>query len=227
VTVSAIRPDAAAAAALDAPIVRPVFFCYLDILGDPLRVCTAGRAIAFAGTGDADLDGHTFPGIDPTVVEVSPVRQKEGGSETVTAKLSGLLSLDNELLNTVGDKANWQGRTARLWRVIRDAGRTQQGAVQHYYTGWMTALKIGGSPTEQTIQLSIEGYMAAYTAPSNRSYMDQELFDPGDLSARAAVAIANGISGSPLTSNTPTVGAPGGLPGGFGGGFGIPMQAYR
>ena len=197
------RPDAVASAALDGQVIRPVFFCYLDILGDPLRACTAGRSLKLDGTGDEDLDGFVFDGIDPTVVEIGPVRAKDGGSDAVTAKLSGLVTLDNELLNLVGDPANWQGRTARLWRMIRDEDGAQRGAIQHYYTGWLTALNINLDPAAgQTISLTIEAYLAAYSQASNRSYMDQELFDAGDLSPRAAMAIANGNSGSPLTGNT-------------------------
>lgn len=199
------RPDAAASAAIDAQTIRPVFFCYLDIVGDPLRACTAGKSIAFAQTGDPDLDGFTYDGIDPTVVDIGPVRSKDGGADSVTAKLSGIIVLDAELLNTIGNRANWQGRTARLWRMIRDEDRQQRGAVQHYYTGWMTALDIAGEPGNQTINLTIQSYLAAYSQASNRTYLDQATFDPGDLSARAAIAIANGISGSPLVSNTPVI----------------------
>ena len=88
--------------------------------------------------------------------------------------------------------------------MIRNEAGAQVGAIQHYYTGYMTSLGINGDPQEQSIELAIEGYIAAFGAASNRSYLDQELFDPGDLSARAAIAIANGVSGSPLTNNTPT-----------------------
>ncbi|GAA4218611.1 hypothetical protein GCM10022253_19410 [Sphingomonas endophytica] len=197
------RPDAAAAAALDAAVVRPVFLCFLDILGDPLRACTAGRSLRLSGTGDLDLDDLTFDGLDPTVVEIGPVRAKDGGSDAVSARLSGIVALDAPLLNLVGDPATWQGRTARLWRMIRDADGVQHGAIQHYFTGWMTALAITGDPANgQTITLTIEAYLAAYSQASNRSYMDQALFDPDDLSSRAALAIANGNSGSPLTGNT-------------------------
>ncbi|KTT72614.1 hypothetical protein [Sphingomonas endophytica] len=197
------RPDAAASAALDLQVIRPVFFAYLDILGDPLRACTAGRSLVVQGTGDSELDGFTFDGIDPTVVDIGPVRAKDGGSEAVTAKLSGILTLDAGLLALIGDGATWQGRTARLWRMIRDEDGVQRGAIQSYYTGWMTALSITGDPVGgQTINLTIEAYLAAYSQASNRSYQDQELFDPGDLSARAAIAIANGNSGSPLIDNT-------------------------
>ena len=199
------RPDAAAAAAIDAQFIRPVFFCYLDILGDPLRACTAGRSFAMAGTGDADLDGYTYDGVDPTVVDIGPVRAKDGGTDAVTAKLSGLVSLDSDLLAIIGNPVNWRGRPARLWRMIRDEDGNQQGALQHYYTGWMTSLTILGDPVEgQTINLTVESYLAAYSQASNRTYLQQEDFDPGDFSARATIAIANGNSGSPLVSNTDT-----------------------
>lgn len=209
------RPDSAASAALDADVIRPVFFAELDFVGDPLRANTSGQSVQITGTG-TDLDGKVFDGISADLVEISPVRNKDGGSETVTARLSGIVGLDQELLAIIGDPAKWQGRPARLWRLIRDAFGTQQGAIQHYYTGYMVALKIGGSPASQTIEVSIETYLAAFAQASNRSYLDQELFDPGDLSARAAVAIANGVSGNPLVSNTPTPGNGAGAGGGGG-----------
>lgn len=196
------RMDPTAATALEAKVIRPVFFVYLDIVGDPLYANTSGATIAITGSADPDLN-NTFDGIDPTVVDVGPVRMKDGGSDAVTAKLSGLVSLDEALLNIMGNPANWQGRVARLWRMIRDVNGTQQGAIQHYYTGYMIALDIGGSPQSQTIELTIESYLAAFSQASNRTYLDQESFDPGDQSARAAIAIANGITGNPAISNTP------------------------
>lgn len=205
--------DAAAAAALAGDVIRPVFFAYLDFVGDPLRANTSGHSIAFGPMADPDLSGAVFDGIDPKVVSIGPVRMKDGGSETVRAKLSGIVGLDDELLAIVGNPANWQGRTARLWRMIRDEHGNQAGALQHYYTGYMVAVSIGGSPTSQTIEVSIESYLAAFADASNRTYLDQEAFDPGDYSARAAIALANGISGNPLVALTPTPGVGGG--GGF------------
>lgn len=189
------RPDATASAALDADYIRPGFFGFLDIVGDPIRVNTLGYDITITGSGFQEMDGYTFAGIDGRVVDIDPVRMRAGGSEQVTARLSGLRDLDNATLNTLGDRANWQGRPAMLWRMIRDATGTQQGAIQHYYTGYMVALGIKGDPFEQTIEVAIETYLAAFSAASNRTYLDQERYDPGDLSARAAIAIANGISG--------------------------------
>lgn len=204
------RPDTAASAALDAQVIRPVWFAHLHFLGDPLRANTSGTVITPIGTGKPELDGVTFDGIDPTLVEIGPVRMKEGGSETVRVKLSGLVGLDDELLAIIGDKSKWQGRTAQLWRMIRDEHGTQAGGIQHYYTGWMTACSISGNPQSQTIELAIESYLSAFSAASNRTYLCQEDFDPGDLSARVAIALANGVSGNPLVANTPTPGVVGG-----------------
>lgn len=206
------RPDATAAAAIDQPVVRPAFFCYLDVVDDPVRATTAGKNITFSGTGIADLDGFTYEAIASSLVDVSPVKSAAGGSETVTVRLSGIRGLDTDMLNALGNVANWRGRVARLWRMIRDEAGTQQGAIQHYYTGYMIALDIEGDETSQAIVLKIESYLATFSQASNRTYLDQADFDSGDLSAKAAIAIANGVSGNPITGNTPA--------GGYGGGNG-------
>lgn len=205
------RPDATARAALDALVIRPVWFVYLDVVGDPVRACTAGQSIAFAAgaTGDPDLDGQTFDGINPQFVDIGPVRQKDGGTDSITIKLSGLVTIDTALLAAIGTEANWRGRTARLWRTIRDANGAQQGAIQHIFTGYMTSLPITGAPNgEQTINLSIQSYLAAFSGASGRTYLDQASFDPGDLSATASIALANGTSGSQLVENVGSGGSP-------------------
>lgn len=205
------RPDATASAALDTDYIKPVFFIYLDVLGDVLRANSSGADATPVGTGDADLDGLLFVGIGAAFVDISSVKVQSGGSESVTATLSGIPVIDADVLATIGNRANWQGREARLWRVIRNEANVQQGGFQHYYTGYMTALNIEGSGESQTISVTIETYLAAFSDASNRNYLDQERFDAGDLSARAAIAIANGMSGNPAISNTG-----GGGPGGRG-----------
>lgn len=196
------RPDATASAALDAAYIQPGFFAFLDILGDPIRVTTIGYNAVVSAPEFPEMDGQAFIGIDGRLTDIGEVAMKQGGSDRVIARLSGIRAIDNDTLNTVGDPANWRGRTAMLWRLIRDETGTVQGGIQHYYTGYMMSLGIGGSPDEQTIDVTIESYLAAFSEPSNRSYLDQEKYDPGDLSARAAIAIANGTSGNPLVNNT-------------------------
>lgn len=194
--------DATASAALDAEVVLPVHFIFLDIVGDPLRANTSGRNLTISGSGITNFDG-TYLGIPAKFVSVSDVKASQTGSDTVTAGLSGLINLDNDLLNVLGDKTLWKSRLGQLWRMIRDETRTQQGGVQHYYTGYMTNMQVGGSRQSQTIQVSLENYLAAFASASNATYLNQADFDPGDLSAKASIAIANGVSANPLTSNTP------------------------
>ncbi len=196
-------PDATAGAALGAQVIKPVWFAYLDIDGDPVRCNTSGSDIFVDGTGDPDLDGFTFTGISAKFVDISSVKVGQGGSESVIAKLSGLPEIDSDTLNLIGDPANWQTNVARLWRIIRDETNTQQGGFQPYYTGYMTALDVAGDADQQIISVTIETYLAAFSQASGRNYLSQQIYDSGDLSAKAAIAIANGVSG--LVGNTPTV----------------------
>lgn len=192
----ASRPDATATAALGAAIVRPAVLCWLDILGDPVRATTWPAPLSISGTGDVDLDGYTFEAFDPTLVSISPVKHQDGGSDTVTASLSGLILPDSDLFDVIGDPANWRGRDARLWAAVYNEENVQQGAIWAYHTGKMTSLGIRGSSQGQIIEVSIETYLASIAPASNRTYLDQSYFDSGDESAKASIAIANGISGN-------------------------------
>lgn len=193
-------PDATQAAALDEQVIKPVFFAWLDIDGDPVRANTSGRDITPTGTGDADLDDFTFLGISGDLVTISPVRFRPGGSESVTAELSGIPGIDDDTLDLLADRANWQGRDARLWRIVRNAANVQQGGYHAYYTGKMVALSHGGSPSQGLrLSVTIEGYLSVFSEASNRTYLDQARYDAGDESARAAIAIANGNYGNART----------------------------
>lgn len=190
-------PDAAAGAALAQQVRRPVTFCFLDIADGPIRVTDAPYSFTFppGSTGDADMDGHTFEAVDSRVVSVTTVKAKEGGTDTVTLTLSGLMGVDSDTLNTIGNKANWQGRDARLWKALLDPVTFAIiGGVWSYYTGYMAVPKIVGDKSSQTINLELESYLAFFGQASNRTYLDQNLYDPGDHSAELAIAIANGAS---------------------------------
>lgn len=186
------RPDATAATALGAVVIKPAFLCWIDIVGDPLWATTWAVSITPAGTGDPELDGKTFSAVDPKFVNIGPVKQSEGGSDTVTATLSGIVGPDTDLLNLIGNQSNWRGRTVRLWQGVHNADDVRQGSFWPYHTGRMVACPIKGDPTEQVIEIRIEGYLASLTAASNRTYLDQADFDPGDLSAQVSIGTANG-----------------------------------
>jgi hypothetical protein len=189
------RPDSAAQAALAASVRRPVTFAFLDLKGEPIRVTNAPYSFTFAGTGDEDLDGFTFDAVDPRVVSVGPVKAREGGTDTLTLQLSGLAGVDDELMTQIGDRSNWAGRDCRLWRAMLDPhDMTRIGAIWSFYTGYMSVPKINGDRTGQVINMSVESYLAFFGQASNRTYLDQQSYDPGDQSAALAIAIANGAS---------------------------------
>lgn len=189
------RPDLAANAALAADIRRPVTFCFLDLADGPVRVTNAPYPFTFVGTGDEDLDGFTFMAVDPRMVTVGAVKAREGGTDTVTLQLSGLAGFDDELMTQIGDRANYVGCDCRLWRAMLDPQElTRIGAIWSYYTGYMSVPTIVGDRSSQTINLEVESYLAFFGQPSNRTYLDQQSYDPGDRSAELAIAIANGAN---------------------------------
>ena len=220
--------DAAGVAELAKPLIRPFYVAWLDITGDEIYATTAPVSLQFSGTGDVDLDyatngNNAFSAVDHTFIDVSEVVHKEGGSETVTVTLSGMLGIDSTLLNQIGTKSNWQGRTARLWLGFV----TEHGAVvssASYYTGYMMTPRISGSPEMQTIALEIEGYLASMSEASGRTYLDQDYYDSADTSAASTVSNANGTSAGAIAANGG--GFSGNLPGGgVGRDFGR-MNAY-
>ncbi|QCI92318.1 hypothetical protein [Novosphingobium sp. EMRT-2] len=184
-------PDALAGAQLAGGYFDVAWLAWLDFDGDPVRVTTAGRTLILAGTGDAELDG-TFDAVDPSLVGVTEVHNKEGGAETLSFTLSGIVGPDTDLLNVLGNAALWRGRTARLWAAVYDAAGVQQGAIWPFYTGRMSALQIVGEPSGQTVKLDVETYLASLTKASGRTYLDQAQFDNDDNTAALTIGIANG-----------------------------------
>ena len=209
--------DSTSSAALDSVVIKPVFLAFIDFANEPMRVNTSGADITPPGTGEPDLDDKLFSGLRANVVDIGPVANKGDGTDSIQIKLSGLPLLDADMLAEINDPTNWRSREIRLWRIIRNAANVQQGGVQHYYTGYMSNLAMPVSIDSQTIEVTVESYLAAYGPASNRSYLDQEKYDAGDLSARAAIAIGNNASGgSPAGNAFAPSGGGGGREGLFG-----------
>lgn len=187
--------DATTQAALEAPILYWRALIWADFVGDPLRATSGLYDRTISASGDAELDG-TYDSYIHNLIEVGAVKHNETGSDTVTVTMSGLL-LNADLLNMIGDRTNWQGRSARLWFYCADEDETQVGSITPYYTGYMNDVVISGSPEEQRITLTIENYLATLSGAPNQTYMMQNIFDAGDLSANATLGAANGLgSGS-------------------------------
>ncbi len=181
-------------AALEAEILHWRALIYADFVGDTLRVTNNIINKTISGSGDAELDG-TYESYYHNITEVGPVQHNETGSNTVSFTFSGIIS-NSDLLNMIGNRANWQGRAARLWFFVSNESGGQVGDIVPYYTGYMNDITISGSPRDQRITLTIENYVSSLSVAANRTYMMQKLYDPNDLSANATLSAANGMGES-------------------------------
>lgn len=233
--------DSTTQTALEAPILQWRMLLYADFEGDVLRATSGIYDKVISGTGDAELDG-SYLSLDHNLIEVSPVKHNESGSDTVQVALNGILAATefvqdraesviqqrdadfirirgSSLLNILGDVTRWQGRTARLWFYIVDDDENQIGSIIPYYTGYMDDITIAGAPTSQRITLSIENYLVTLAGASNKNYLMQSQFDSGDNSAAATISAANGLVGGVISGGG---GGGGGDPRNFN-----PYEVYR
>lgn len=178
--------------AIEQPIVYIRWVVYLDVVGDPVRATTGLYDKTFSGTGDPDLDGDTYVPYPSDLINVSEVKHDEQGSDQVSVSMSGLIVNNADFLNTIGNKSNWQGRTARLWWYVVDENETQVGEVYSYYTGYMNDVTINGSPQSQEIVLTIENYLVSLSVTASKTYQMQKEYDAGDESPSRSIAAANG-----------------------------------
>jgi hypothetical protein len=224
--------DATTQAALNAQIVNWRVLIYADFEGDVLRGTTGLYDKVISGSGDTELDG-TYDSFNHEVINVSTVKHNETGSDTVSISMGGLIvnldylqerdgdfifTRDEELirarssdfLNIIGDKTRWQGRTARLWFYCVDQNENQVGSIIPYYTGYMNEVGIAGAPDNQLVTLTIENYLVSIAGAQNKTYLIQNIFDPGDLSGAAAISAANGMNGAGLSDSVRGGGGGGG-----------------
>ena len=180
--------------AIEQPIVYARWVCYLDVVGDPVRATTGLYDKTFSGTGDPDLDGDTYVPYPSDLISVSEVTHDEAGSNQVSVSMSGLIVNNADFLNTIGNRSNWQGRTARLWWYVVDENENQIGEVYSYYTGYMNDITINGTPESQTITLTIEHYLVTLSVTTGKTYAMQKEYDAGDDSASRAISAANGAN---------------------------------
>jgi hypothetical protein len=185
--------DATTQAALEATVVNWRVLIYADFVGDVLRGTSGLYNKVVSGSGDSELDG-TYDSFSHDLINVSPVKHNESGSDTVTISMSGLVVNNADFLAIIGDKTKWQGRTARLWFYCVDENENQIGSIIPYYTGYMNEVGIAGDSDSQTVSLTIENYLASIAGAQNKTYLIQNIFDAGDLSGEASVSAANGMA---------------------------------
>lgn len=214
--------DATTQAALEAQVVYWRILIYADIDGDPIRLTSGIYDKTISASGDSELDG-IYESYAHDLLDVGEVKHNENGSDTVSVTMNGIQpnleaildrtgeviytrdstpikssTRSSSLLSIIGDKTRWQGRLARLWFYCVDENETQVGQIIPYYTGYMNDVSIAGDPLTQKVILRIENYLVTLANASNKTYLQQNLYDPGDLSADAAIAAANGMDATGL-----------------------------
>jgi hypothetical protein len=185
--------DATTQAALEATVVNWRVMIYADFVGDVLRGTSGLYDKVISGSSDSELNG-TYDGFNHDLINVSPVKHSESGSDTVSISMSGLVVNNADFLAIIGDKLKWQGRIARLWFYCVDENENQVGSIVPYYTGFMNEVGISGDASSQTVTLTIENYLTSIAGAQNKTYLIQNIFDAGDLSAEAAISAANGMA---------------------------------
>lgn len=195
--------DPAHSAALDELVLRPARCAFIDFAGDPLRLTEAPYPLTFSGTDDEDLDGFTFSAVNNQPISVSDVTHNLQGADTVTITLSGIIGLDSDTMNTIGNQALWRGRVLRLWKLVLDPSMQMIGYPDPYFTGYLSVPTFLFGRDSSTISLTAETYTASLVGASNRTYLSQGDYDPDDHSAEASIAIANGIEGNALGPAAP------------------------
>jgi len=216
--------DSTAKAAIATGGFAVAFYIRLDIDATPLRFTTYGADTVISASGDSELDG-TYVSWGGQWIEFGGVNNTDNGSDTLTVALSGIVSIDTDLINDIGDRAKWQGKLIRIWfRIYDETGATAQGAIIPYYTGYMSSVKIVAEPEGQQIIIAIENWRAAFNQPSNRTYLNQKDYDSADVSAAATIAASNGMrretGGGSAGGAPPVADSGGGIIGpGYGGGF--------
>lgn len=192
------------AAPTDAQLSQSVVYAFvvvfLDVMDgvtpDPIRAALSpfNLSIPAGMSGDADIDGQTFSAVDPTTVEIGAPTFTEGGSETLTMTLSATIAGDADILNQLGNPANFRGRPAKIFIGLHDEVGTVI-ACRSAYIGYMQVPEITSSQNGQTLTLLVENYLSLYSGgPPARTLLSQKLYDPGDHSADATTGAANGQS---------------------------------
>jgi hypothetical protein len=135
--------------------------------------------------GDGDCEGFTFPVADSRVLDISPVTQDQGGTDTLNFTLS-VDQFDTDLLSAIEDPSLYVGRRVRLWHAVLDPDNATDGglnAVQlrRLYRGYMTQPAQSADEGRYVITMQAENYLALLAGPQGRTDIESGLWDSDDL----------------------------------------------
>lgn len=178
------------AAAVEAPVYRPVYFIRLDYDEGSERACSAPFSIWFDDDGNGP---NEFVGVGA----LGSVSAIEEGSELRSYGMSASLTGVDPAHVAVALDSRYQGRPAYVWLGFLDAGHVLIDAPVLIFSGMMDTQPIEMGSTAK-ITVNIENVMARWENPNpeNQRYTsaDQQSRYPGDLGFEfASVAVAREI----------------------------------
>lgn len=199
----------------DKPNPTPIWFLWLDVEGDPLRMHTGLGEITFGAseTGDPALDGYTFTGLGQ-LATIGQIQESENGSGPVSITVPGV---DPEVAGFkpfIADARRWQFRRAVLWfSYVTADGTGLVDSPEREKTGRMDDMDIEHSGDTCTITLNLEGFAASSGPPLNSRYADQAEIDPDDISQIYVADLSNRqVQLGPAGSSSATSGSGGVIP---------------
>lgn len=176
-------------AAAEAPVVRPVWFLYLDIKNDPLKIWTGPIGVALSSTGDSTLDGTWLPGSG--LIEIGEIVDDERGSGPVSLQMSGVDPALPLFKQIIADGRLWRRRRAIIWQsYLNDVTQLAFTPVRKKI-GRMDDLRMIQNRQTALITLNIEGFAARSAEALGTRYSEQRDIDPTDKSQDFVHDLAN------------------------------------
>lgn len=211
--------------AISQPSITTYIAARLNFKNETMFLWTGvGSITAPANTGDALLDGKTFDSISHELIEIGENTFSTTGSGELTVSLNVPADADLTITAAQTIPAEYQGRSAVLWRVVKLVQSDPLAAPTWYFrrirSGTMDKVEVQADGMSHKFTLTIESHSGKISNATNQTWLNQRQYDPNDSSQDFAPSIANGDP-APTRANTTGVGSSGaGYAGDYGGGYG-------
>lgn len=173
----------------EAVVVRPVWFVYLDIADDPLKMWTGPMGITLSSTGDSTLDGDWLS--SSGLADIGEIVEDENGSGPTRLEMSGVDPALPLFKQVIADGRVWRRRRAVIWlSYMNDAGALAY-TPQRQKVGRMDDLRMVQGEDSALITLNIEGFAARSGDALGTRYSEQRDIDPTDKSQDWVHDLAN------------------------------------
>lgn len=179
-----------------ADVVRPLFVAWLDFTVDPIRAWTGPGDFSPSSTGDTDLDGNTFLGVEGAVA-MSEIHEGLSGTSPLTITYSAHNLTAPGLLQIVADDRIWLKRKAVVWvAFLQDDQASVHPEVERLFAGVMVnadSTRKFGEPAKLEITMDLN---LRKSGDATTRLTDHKRFNATDTATTRIVQLANGTLNS-------------------------------